>query len=303
MVQKLLLIISVFFITLLIGCSSYDKTSKSIDTNIKTKKSQRKIFVSTSLGVHDNQSYDSTNNWFKLETKDVFSPNISLGNDYPVSNKYRLFFFLDYEQVSVEYNGEDKRYIDIKLEPNSKEDLKVKIKNIADGQHDFMVLTIREPREYVDQSRFIPGNEIYHYRRTRLVVGENIGKDITYSKVSTEAGNFQGTLVMTRNKQDSLENALTIIKPNQLETSWIKVPVNENSKLALIGIADTEQISLKQPYMQVEGQGILNIPLRELNDINPLINSKNLTYIAIASPYSEVEASVTFTNRLIIDQE
>lgn len=280
------------------GCSQ-NTTKVTSDAKPAHSSKKQQVYVSTLLGIHNDKVYDSKNNWFKIQKNNAFSPEIRIGNDYPIDNEYSVLFFVDYKQISVEYNKQQKKTININMKKNSERHLRVNVKNLEEGKHNFMVLLIRKPHEYITKEQSIPGLEVYISQKRTLVVGENIENDTHFKKIEAQDQTLQGDLFITKNTDDSFEQQLNILKRSEVQNYWLRIPSAENNtKLALIAIAGNEQLNIKNPYIEIGNKGIVNVPLMDIEGISNLRTPKNFTVIAIEDDSSDLGRQPLYTNKI-----
>lgn len=296
MLRILTIILISLIIIPVVGCSN---TNEKTGANIKQKEP---IFVSTILGIHNDEFYDSKNKWFKIENNATFSPYITLGNDFPHDNTYRLFFFLDYNQILIEYNNQPHNFLDINMKARSEENIKIDINKLPEGEHDLMVVSIRNPNKFINKSNFIPGEEVYLYNRKKIIVGENKEHQTNFSTINVDNSSLDGSLIITKNKSD--KDQVNVIRKKELQKSWLKIPVKKsNSKLVIIGIAGEKQLSIKNPYIEIVDKGTVNIPLSNIQNIQDILYPQNLTFLVIEDSFSETEDRGMFTNKITINDE
>lgn len=291
-------ILTIFLVVFINGCSQNTTKTTSHAEHTHTNKKQQ-VYVSTLLGIHNDKVYDSKNNWFKIQKNNAFSPEIRIGNDYPIDNEYSVLFFVDYKQISVEYNKQQKKTININMKKNSEQHLRVNVKNLEEGKHNFMVLLIRKPHEYITKEQSIPGLEVYISQKRTLVVGEDIENDTHFKKVEVQDQTLQGDLFITKNTNDPFEQQLNVLKRSEVQNYWLRIPSAENNtKLALIAIAGNEQLNIKNPYIEMENKGIANVPLIDIEGISNLRTPKNFTIIAIEDDSSDLGRQPLYTNKI-----
>lgn len=295
---QLLIFISLLSI-LVNGCSNTnEKTNATINNQKET------ISVSTILGIHNDELYDSKNNWFKIDNNTAFSPYITLGNDFPHDNTYRLFFFLDYKQISIEYNNQSKNFLELKMQERSEENIKINIKNLPEGNHDFMVVSMRNSNNYINKNDFIPGEEVYLYQRKKIIVGKNKEQQINFSKLNVDNTDLDGSLIITKNLDDKYQDQVNTITKEELPKSWLRIPVEkDNSHLAIIAIAGEKQLKIKHPYIEVNGKGTVSIPLSDIQNIEELSPPQNLTFLVLEDDFSNTEDRAIFTNKITINNK
>lgn len=292
------IILAVFLIAFINGCSNNTiKTNSNTEHAHSEKKTQD--YVSTLLGIHNDTVYDSKNNWFKVQENSVFAPEIEIGNDYPHKNKYSVLFFMDYKQIPVEYNKQQKESIDVDMKKNSERNLKVKINNLEKGKHNFMVLLIRKPYEYITKDEYVPGLEVYISQRRTLIVGENVEKDTLFKRVEAQEQSINADLFITENMKGELEQQLNVLKKSEAANYWLHIPSEkDNTKLILIAIAGNKQLNIENPYVEIRKRGVVNMPLKEIQGMNNLSTPNNLTVIAINDDPSQINQQPISTNKI-----
>lgn len=292
------IVLVIFLIALTNGCSSNTKKTTSDSEHIHSDK-KTQVYVSTLLGIHNDKVYDSKNNWFKIQENSVFSPEIEIGNDYPHENKYSVLFFIDYKQIPVEYNKRQKKFIDVNMTKNSEQNLKVNINNLEKGKHNFMVLLIRKPYDYITKKQYVPGLEVYISQKRTLIVGENIERDTLFKRVEAEEQSVNGALFITENINGKLEQQLNVLKKSEAPNYWLHIPSwQNNTKLILIAIAGNKQLNIENPYVEVRNKGVVNMSLKDIQGISNLSTPNNFTVIAINDNPSDVDKQPISTNKI-----
>jgi hypothetical protein len=299
---KLILNITLIIIVAIFtnGCSQ-NTTKETPNSKPLLSDKKEQTYVSTVLGIHNDKFYDSKKDLFKIKKNSKFSPEIKLGNNYPHSNQYRLLFFVDYKQISIEYNKQQKKFLDVTMKMNSEKKLKVTLKDLTEGQHDFMVLSIGNPNSHVNKTQFIPGEEVYLNNTRRIIVGNGILKEPNFTKLDSKNDVPQASLFITENKEGVYERQYKVLRKKDLQNFWLHIPVEKSkSRLVLIAIAGTNQLNIKTPYIEIENKGTASIPLKDIQNIHALNTPENLTILAIKDAYSNLNTNPIYTNKITI---
>lgn len=239
-------------------------------------------FGGTSLGLsyinaEGNQTIHKIN-------KEPYTPQITVINHLSSKQKYRLFFFLDYNQINVSKDGKTMSSIDVTLKKNEQSIFNVHVDNkIKEGRHDFIVVLLRQPDFYLKENRYIPEDQFFMYRRVALFSGDteyaasHIPFKIDYSTlpVIPTDNQFVQPIITTIETLDIGKNFISFVKKNSL--IYINIINSEpGKKLAVVALTNRGQIPLKKNFLQVDKTGLLRYPLN-VNDIQAPTNFYTIT--------------------------
>lgn len=279
--------------------------------------------VGTSIGLVDETAQTKTNFTHRLKSSAEYSPEIKIINHYPEKMEYRLFFLLDYKQTNVNYSNKEINYLDIEVEPKDEKNLTIKLSNIPDGLHDFIVVSVRNPNSYLTEQQLIPPPRTFIHRRVTLLVGENENppnvkfeeitndSNVKFEKIDNDFSKvLRGVVYLTSIPKNSPGEVITLLN-NYKNPLWVNFAIEEqNTSFAIIALLNNEQVVLQNSFFHTSSKGMVNYPLNiSINKNNP----SNLTLAVIENPYTKIEDktgelqnkpwSVIFANQITLEPE
>ncbi|HLU20984.1 MAG TPA: hypothetical protein VKZ77_00710 [Bacillaceae bacterium] len=192
-----------------------------------------------------------------IQSEEKYKPNIEITNNYPESNKYRIFFFMDYQQISVEINKKKVLYLDVDLNPFEKESMMFTLPNITEGRHDFVIVVAKNYNNPLKVDETTYSN--YLIRRTTIIKGKDADPNIKFTtwKNLNKIQSEPKTLFISQKPTSDISDISNISKPN----FWLNIPTDQEN-FAMIGILDGQQIDISHNFIENgEFTGYLNIPI------------------------------------------
>lgn len=185
------------------------------------------------------------------------------------------------------------------MEPNEERNIEVEIPKLKTGNHDLLLLAVRQPEFTLKENRYIPGDYIYITNRKTLIIDkeiEQVSETLNVNGKRTEEL-FPG-LIVSNKPNDSIENSLSYI--NNYDNLWLTIPYSdEASEIAVIILINGNEINHKFRLIKpsVLGPGVVSVPLKEvLKKVNK--DKRNeLIAIAIENPFQPQENIMHKKNR------
>lgn len=250
---------------------------------------------------------------FQIDPEASFFPELRVVNDSPDSNPFALFFFLDYKQIPVTYEGQDTSVINLQVAPRSEIKFHITIPKLTVGRHDFIALAVRKPQVHLKEPRFIAPEQMFMARRITLIVGSDVSprKNFTDIKGTNSNWPIDSIVVVTKeHPKNTLEN-ITLIKRDESDKLWVNfLAKRPDQYFAVILLLDNEQVAIQNPFIRSSASGLISLP------INPKVpqdnNSHELIAMVIESPFERIEDEsgnfliksvpwlVRFTNKITI---
>lgn len=309
-IKKNLIILIVLMMIIVTGCG-LNKQANGISK--KAGDTINKSYEGAMIGLTDESSITDDQLVYKISNKEAFSPTITIGNLYKSNNRYRLLFLLDYKQTKVLYDNKEQKVINIDLPPKSQKKIEIKVPNLEDGSHDFLLLVIRDPDTILKVNKYIPPEEVFMKRRAIIIVNKEKEKQINYNMVNSTLNKNTDELnknafnaFISLNQGKDLSESLAIIDEKKAKNVWLNIPnYHNNSKFAIIAFAGDEQIKLDNPFVESSTTGLLHIPF-ELPNFN---KNEDLVVTVVENPFQSplkdgkktlIPWQVRFTNKITI---
>ena len=310
----------IFLCMLLIGCKA--EFAKNED-NPKLKTQGTKEVLGTSIGLVDETAQTRTNFTHRLKSSTEYSPEIKIINHYPEKMEYRLFFLLDYKQTKVNYNNAEINYMDIEVEPKNEKKFTIKLSDIPDGLHDFIVISVRNPNNYLTDQQLIPPPRTFIHRRVTILVGENENppnvkfeeitndSNVKFKKIDDSSNILRGVVYLTNVPRNTPTGEVITLLNSYQNPLWVNFAIEEpNTSFAIIALLNNEQVVLQSTFFHTASKGMVNYPLNiSINKNNPC----NLTLAVVENPYTKIEDkngelqnklwSVIFANQITFEIE
>lgn len=274
-------IIVIFLCLLLTGCLNTN------EDQIETISDDE--FGASSLGLKYEFSNDKQTIHYLNDEKQKYSPTISVTNHLSVEKTFRLFFFLNYKQTSVEKDGDIISSIDLKLKPNERKEFYVNVPNISTGKHDFMVASLRSPDYSLDQDKTIVEDQFFLYRRALIVKGDShIEPNINFKRLISKSTNLQynGPFITKKDMlTTSFDNIINILRDPKHLIANIEIKNDKQNKFSLIFLTNKGQIfPLEETYFEATHIGQVIVPFQ----LNPKeVENNNLFILSTTNPYEE----------------
>lgn len=290
-------IILVIMTILLAGCRDVSSTTSfSVKTNNDV--------TGSGFSLVDESALSEKQLVHKLKKNETYSPKLTIINGLEQSDNYKIFFLLDYERISVYYEGQAKKQIDLTLPANSEANFEVEIPNIEEGIHDFVVLVVKQSDRHLNESFYVPPEEIHMKRRTTVVVGKEEQKETVYKEMTNvtqrsvlELNSVFNPFISLLPEKD-MSQALSLIKKEQLNNLWLNIPCEtENSYFSVVVFLNNKQVDLNNPFIQSSSRGVLHVPLDLSHELKGNIKKQNNLVVAvIENPYS-----IPFDDKGVLD--
>ncbi len=297
MVNKHNILLSFFLILLLIGCTNKER--------VEIEKKSKQVNVSTTIKVND-ESFSEVNNSFIINTNE-FSPEITLINNFPIENRYRLFVYIDYKMVQVSFENKKVDFIDLDILKNSTQNITINIPSLAPGSHDLLIVSVKNPSKFLVKDQVEPPGEFILGHRGKIVVNEDTkNSNIQPTIVNTKNSSLQIPFVFTKSSETRMDNIASLVDNSKIEEIWYSLYMDKpNTEFILIGMLNSHQIKLEQPYIKTNSIGTFSMPINIKNVEFTTDNIKqNLVLIAIPNPYKAFDEAlwdVLFTNKVTIE--
>ncbi|MGI2295652.1 hypothetical protein [Paenibacillus sp. GXUN7292] len=96
---------------------------------------------------------------------------------------YRIFIFLNYKMLPIIFEDKSNLYIDITLNPYSKEEIPINYQMYPPALHDLVVIAVRDTDNTLSKKDYVPEGEFVKWsRRTVNGVNQDI-PDIQYKSI------------------------------------------------------------------------------------------------------------------------
>ncbi|NUJ08506.1 hypothetical protein [Bacillus paranthracis] len=286
----------VLFLSLLLvltSCSTSEtsaKPNKNDNTNLSTKNEQ---VYSIELSLQDKSSINDKHLTFRIDENDIFKPTVSIKNDVPKDQRYRMFFLVNYMQHSVTYDQKNINFIDIDLKKNEERNIEVEIPNLQSGINDLIVILVRDPDNVLEQDKYVSTNLVYLLRRSVVIKGnEQVKNSPTYTTINTfngnksEDGSSRVSYLTTDDSKNKEESISTLSASAIKQINLIKGNQTNQTKYAIVSILGNKQIEVKSPFVEINGEGEFEVPLIQL----PLnVENNNLITVVSTNPYTTNE--------------
>lgn len=252
---------------------------------VKTN-SKEPINVSTSINFND-ETFDTNKGEFIIQTG-TFSPEITLSNQFPHDNQYRLFVFVDYKLIPVIYKGDSVDFIDLKIGENSKQKIYFSLPDLSIGSHDLLVLSVRNPSILVEKNHVVSPEEYLLAHRARIVVKNNLPSNtISFKTIDTNTQELKMPLILSNTSNTRIEDIASLIDRSENSKIWMHLNGKLSTNYALIALLDNEQVTLKHSFISTANPGTISMEI----DITELENhiKGNFILIAIGNPFTVYE--------------
>ncbi|AAY60208.1 hypothetical protein I6G76_01780 (plasmid) [Bacillus cereus] len=301
---KILLLLFFAFSISLGGCSTQtNNQDKSKFEDDKTKSSEIGQNIGTTLGLFDDETaVNQLNNTFALKNMRSFSPQIYINNRDVKENTFRLFFVLDYQQSNVGYDNQNVNYIDVSLKANEEKKLEIKLNDLSEGLHDFIIFCIRKPDDLLTEPKFFPPGHFNIIKRSILKVGEGKSKQIDYKSLNVKPSNDEIPLFVSKQPRNIVQGEFaTLVSKKDIDDLWINFSTKRNSKYAVLTFSDKSLV--KTDFYKIEEQGVVNIPFD-----SKIKDNSNVLVAVVENPFvmikddnsSNASWIVQTTNRISI---
>ncbi|MDT3766397.1 hypothetical protein [Priestia filamentosa] len=282
--------LKLFFLLITIlftGCNIQDgqiNNEESESSKEKNKTSENVQPIGTTLGMFDKDTaLSKSNTTFELKNGDSFDPYISIHNRDQKENMFRIFFILDYKQSYVQYNKRQVNYIDVLLESNEKKKLDIKLDDLSNGLHDFVIFCIRRPDDLLTKQKFFPPGHFNIVKRTTLIVGDNQDYEkVNYKNLDVETTTNEIPLFVSKESRNTMRGEVSTLVNHNESPLWINFPTKSNNNYALLTFWGKELRNAN--FYHADNQGVANIPLNF-----KMKSDENLFVALVENPYTIVD--------------
>jgi len=291
--MRKLIVLFLSLLLMLTSCSTSEtsaKPNKNDNTNSSPKNEQP---YSIGLSLQDKSSINDKHLTFRIDENDIFKPTISIKNDIPQNQKYRMFFLVNYMQHSVTYDQKNINSIDLDLKKNEERSIEVEIPNLQSGINDLIVILVRDPDNVLEQDKYVSTNLVYLLRRSVVIKGDEQVKNFpTYTTINTfnsnksEDGSSRVSYLTTDDSKNKEESISMLSASTNKQINLIKGNQTNKTKYAIVSILGNKQIEVKSPFVEINGEGEFEVPLIQL----PLnVENNNLITVVSTNPYTTNE--------------
>jgi len=279
------------------GCShnnkdDYIKESLNVVSEIHEFENTIAFGVTDETAINDNQLIH------KIKSNNDYSPEIIIKNNYDSSFKFRIFFLVDYKQISVMFKDKPVKTLDLQVSSRGTEKFEVKLPELQNGLHDFLVILVRDPDNTLEEEKFVPSAQVYMSRRIALIVDDKMDKPkhTVFPVAAKEIEQPSADPYITTEPFNPVKDAITLL-PKKTKDLHLNIKNGkENSTYAILSFLGKEQISFSKPFVSVSSVGQFSLPF-ELNNNNQSI--QNLIITVVEDPYTlneDVMHNVYFSN-------
>src|SRR5690606_1374551 len=234
----------------------------------------------------------------KIKSNNDYSPEIIIKNNYDSSFKFRIFFLVDYKQISVMFKDKPVKTLDLQVSSRGTEKFEVKLPELQNGLHDFLVILVRDPDNTLEEEKFVPSAQVYMSRRIALIVDDKMDKPkhTVFHVAAKEIEQPSADPYITTETYNPVKDAITLL-PKKTKDLHLNIKNGkENSTYAILSFLGKEQISFSKPFVSVSSVGQFSLPY-ELNNNHQSI--QNLIITVVEDPYTlneDVMHNVYFSN-------
>ena len=271
----------------IVGCSLPTKTN----FNDMGQLGEGSTEVSMGLGMIDDTSLTERQLTYKLQLHQDFTPEIRVVNNFPEEHSYRIYALLNSQKIQITYNGTKIDSIDLNLEARESKTLNITISDIQEGTNDLVLFIIRNETEFLTEEQYIPAEERYVVRRSKLIVGKekpisDYYENTNYELISTSVDN--DLIFVSREPSNNFTDSVMLVDKNELDKLWINVPIEDKKQqFSWFAIIDGEQVDTRGNFINPTSAGIISFPL-DLKDLD-LGAPSNLTIGIIENPLDNLE--------------
>lgn len=105
------ILVTLVILLTIIGCNNSSIKAPKEDKLL----TQEKTGFAFTLGFFDESSIDEKQLTHKISDGRQYEPTVKITNGYPTSYKFRLFFLVDYTQISFLMDDQKINYLDLKV--------------------------------------------------------------------------------------------------------------------------------------------------------------------------------------------
>ncbi|MBH0167170.1 hypothetical protein IHV12_19785 [Fictibacillus sp. 7GRE50] len=301
--QKMFLKTFIICLILLSGCDEKrlnfsEKANNKIENNLKASAET----VSMGIEIDDESKLNEDRKSFLITNK-KFSPNIKITNEFPHKNTYSIMFLLNYKQIPMSHNNDEKLVIKETIDARSAKEINIKVPVIETGTHEFLVLVVRESERHLSKKQYIPSEMVNLYLRGTLIVnGSNTLPNLNLVEKEVDSTNSmpEGTVFITEPQN---VDPLSFVELDYGNAKLNLNYYNDKPKDIYVGVfQDNKQIDINNSFLKLSESGTLQLPFNiNLDTIN-----HELMGIIVENPFAATgseQGDVIFTNKITIKTE
>ncbi|MCU1808272.1 hypothetical protein NVV31_23150 [Cytobacillus firmus] len=235
------------------------------------------------LGYFDKE-HSLTNNQLTHVISNVnhYKPQIEITNNFPDKSTYSLYFYLDYEQIAIEFGKKNKSWLELEIGPYETKKLNIGLPDIKNGRHDFIVIASRDSEINETTNPYL--NNIA--RKTTIIKSKDSvpifsGKNYKEFEHTVADPNLMFTSKKPTINPHKMKNFI-----EQNSKYWLNIPTN-SVDFALIAMLGNKQIELDNKFIKNEDlSGYIHFPL-EIN--NTIGTPQDFIVFSFEQPFESME--------------
>ncbi|WP_339226676.1 hypothetical protein NSQ77_14120 [Oceanobacillus sp. FSL K6-2867] len=230
-----------------------------------------------------NDQYQYT---FSLSKNEEFKPNISITNDHEKELDYQIKFFLNDEPISFQYEGEERKVINLEVPEFSKINLsKLSFDEIPSGVNNLLIVLFREPNQKIEtKNEYVQGNEMIMIEKATLFVGDDAEytpRDIDSKVIDTKKTEKNTYPYITHNAYDGITETIGKFDNNE-ELIWLNFNAKKDCLYYIALFVGSELVELKDSYYKVNEDGLASLEIS--SEIKQYDEIENFVAFIIENP-------------------